>query len=505
MAGLRAVGLRRRRGAQKALLPRLPALRDERGMALVLAVGMTAVLSLVLGTVIDYSSANSRNASYSKSAQLAYTLAQAGLNSDAAVVANPANNPLDPTLLPARTSTYEGGSVSWSGTLNATTWTITATGIVRNPTGPQAANVTRTLTATLTVQPALTQPLGAPAWNYIFATRTGTSCDEPLTGENLNLSSPLYASGNLCLSGENAVISGSPLVVKGKLTISGDGSAKVGSSSSPIGEAHIAQGCQWLTNPLHNPCQYGAGSSGGDNVWSAVLDSNATTIAPPVADFASWYANADPGPSHACTTSSGTAPTFDNNSVRDNSVSTVFNLTPASSYTCKTARGELSWNASTLTLTVKGVVYIDGSATAANGAVDQYAGQGSLYLSGTFVVGSNTRLCAVVASGDCDFSTWNPNSQLLAIAADGSGGQAGSGNGVNLGENSSIQAAIYATNAITVGENAHLEAPMVAPVEYFSGENIRTYPWPSLVTVPLGLGGNPNPNQTTQPLANYSG
>jgi len=53
-------------------------------------------------------------------------------------------------------------------------------------------------------------------------------------------------------------------------------------------------------------------------------------IAPPAADFATWYQNAIPGPSQSCTTSSGSVPTFDGNyPTRDNSVLTAFDLTPA--------------------------------------------------------------------------------------------------------------------------------------------------------------------------------
>ena len=55
----------------------------------------------------------------------------------------------------------------------------------------------------------------------------------------------------------------------------------------------------------------------------------APVVAPPAADFATWYENAIPGPSQTCTSSSGTPPTFDNNyQSEDNSVSSVADLTP---------------------------------------------------------------------------------------------------------------------------------------------------------------------------------
>ena len=410
---------------------RLRLLRDERGLALVLALGILTVLSISVAAVIDYTSSNSRTSGYTKSNQVAYTLAETGINNAAAVVANPANNPLDPTLLPSRTTNYDGGSVTWSGTLSTTTWTITSTSTVRNPTGPKAGDVHRKLTATMAILPSLTQPFATSAWSYIYSKRTGNTCDQTLSGEGLNMGSPLYVNGNLCMNAD-AIVTGSPLVVKGKLTMTAL-TNRVGSSTTPIAQAHIGNGCQWVTNPLHNPCQGGAGTSGYDNIWATVLDSTPTSITAPTADFAYWYTNADPGPTKPCIVSSGTPPTFDNNSTRDNSVTNIFNLTD-NSYTCKTTRGEISYDAPTKTLTVKGVIYIDGSVKVGGGTVKLYKGQASLYVSGTFIIDS-TKLCAAVSGTDCDFSLssgWNPNTALLDIAADGSGGQAGTGNSVQI-------------------------------------------------------------------------
>src|SRR6185436_6727249 len=111
------------------------------------------------------------------------------------------------------------------------------------------------------------------------------------------------------------------------------------------------------------------------------------------------------------------APVFENessNPTRNNSVATAFNLTPASSYTCRNANGELSWNATTHTLTVAGTIFIDGSAYIQNGAVNSYNGQATLYLSGTFFM-KNSKLCAGLNAGgtSCDTTNWNPNTEML--------------------------------------------------------------------------------------------
>jgi hypothetical protein len=119
-------------------------------------------------------------------------------------------------------------------------------------------------------------------------------------------------------------------------------------------------------------CVYGTGSWGAcsgnqdaRHIYSKLSDGTtigvnhtAPVVAPPAADYATWYENAIPGPSQSCTTSSGTIPTFDTNyPSRDNSVSTVYDLTPSSSYYCRvgngahtTLTGAITASATTLTV-----------------------------------------------------------------------------------------------------------------------------------------------------------
>jgi hypothetical protein len=284
------------------------------------------------------------------------------------------------------------------------------------------------------VTPTLTQPLNSPAWNYIYATRTGNTCDLTLS-QSVQVGSPLYVNGNLCLQNTASNTNG-PLVVRGQLTLSQSANA-VGSSASPINEAHIANGCQWKNNVLHLPC------SSLDNVFAHVLDSSPTQIAAPAVDWDGWYRNASPGPYFPCYAQSGTVPAFDNDqgslaspdpTKRNFSVPGSFNLTPATSYTCQTAAGELSWNAATRVLTVRGTTFIDGSAQVQNGAVNSYSGQGSLYLSGTLLV-KNSKLCAHLAPGGagCDSAGWDPNTTMLVVVANGPGGiQVPAGDSIQL-------------------------------------------------------------------------
>jgi hypothetical protein len=263
--------------------------------------------------------------------------------------------------------------------------------------------------------------------------------------------------------------------------------------------------------PAHLPC-LGAPNF-LDHVWASILDSSPTTLAIPAVDWDNWYRNASPGPYYPCTTSSGTPPVFDNDqgsaftpdpTKRNNSVTPVFNLTPVSSYSCKTAAGELSWDAPTRTLTVKGAIFIDGSATVANGLLNQYNGQGSLYLSGTYRMDNSSKLCAGVSGTDCDFSRWNPNTEMLAIVANGTGGQVNNGDSIQLNNSTRFQGALFATNAIEFTNSSQSEGPMIGSTVILAN-SVSFHPFPYITTVPVGMPGNPNVYAQPNPPELYAG
>jgi hypothetical protein len=178
------------------------------------------------------------------------------------------------------------------------------------------------------------------------------------------------------------------------------------------------------------------------------------------------------------------SPTSPDASKRNGSVLTTFNLTPGASYGCKTAGGELSWNVATKVLTVKGTVYIDGSAVVDSGGPDTYDGQGSLYLTGTLLI-KNTKLCAVAdASGNCDTAHWNPNTRLLVFAADGNGGQVPVGDSIQL-VSATLQGALYGTNAIDNDTTSNVIGPMIGSTVAL-GQSVTTS-FPAITIVPTGM------------------
>ena len=430
-------------------------LKDQSGIALVMSVGMIAVLSIVGTTTLVYTTSNARSGVFSKDNERAFSLAEAGLNNAMAVLSLPTNNALDSTLLPsteatASSSAYEGGTSKWYGTLDraAAMWTITSLGLYDNPTGNGVAQVRRKLVAKVPIIPTNTQTNNNPAWNYIYARATGSPCDVTLSN-NLSGQSRFYVAGNLCLD-NNVDITSESLIVQGNLDLSNN--ADVGTSGSRV-EGYVGGNCRYGGGSWATPC---TGNQDSRHIYSKLMPSGsvgvnntAPVIPEPTADLALWYEDAAPGPAQSCTASSGTPPTFDNNYPNRNNSLGTFELTPASSYMCRVGPGAnttlsgamnasqttlsvasssgfptttfrirvddeqmnvtggfgtntwtvargvngttaashvtsqtltwddsntigmILWNATTKTLTVKGTIFIDGSASITNGSLQQ--------------------------------------------------------------------------------------------------------------------------------------
>src|SRR5262245_19126293 len=125
-------------------------LRDERGVALVMSLGTTTVLSIGLTGTIYMTSEGKRHAQSSNADQQAYALAEAGINNAIAtlVVQYPSVNRWGNggTSFTGTPVTDAIGTMTWSATYNATDrrWEVTGIGSVTNPTGPNTAPVART-------------------------------------------------------------------------------------------------------------------------------------------------------------------------------------------------------------------------------------------------------------------------------------------------------------------------------------------------------------------------
>jgi hypothetical protein len=483
-------------------------------MALVMALGMMAVLTAVAATLFSYTSANSRTASYSGTKQKAYAGAEAGVNSAVSVLGLSTNNALDPCLLHPPTnptgvtcashtafqSTYDGGTVTWYGTLDQTAqvWTVHSTASFPNPTGPSASPVTRTLSATVPISANQNDVANTAVWNYIVSTKTSnsTTCDVTLANSVI-IDEPLYVAGNLCMNNSAQVLQPTSTAVKlitlGKLVLMSPQNS-VGTSSQPIYEADIGGGCAGSITSTSHAC------TSSDKVYATTLLNTASPIALPVVDDANAYLSAKPGPKNPCSVTSGTAPMWDNDTTLDlatypnGSVPTAFNLTPGANYTCEATDGsgsivgQLDWNNATKTLTIKGKMYIDGSVYSDNGVVNLYSGSATLYLSGTFSITNSTKFCGSTAGAACDFSTWTPNSNMLVVVAHGNNG---SGYSVSMSNSTKWQGGFFATNGIDLGQSSIDEGPMFASGINL-GNSVQVKPLPTITNLPLGAPLSPN-------------
>jgi hypothetical protein len=501
-------------------------LRRQDGITLVMAVGILGVLTVSGTTLIYYSSTNARSVSYSAANASAYDLAESGINEMMSVLSKPDNNALNKYLLGEQsdgsvthtTHTYDGGTVEWYGTLTqsvagSSTWNLTSIGKVRNPTGASTSQVTRTLTAKVPVVPTYTQPLNNPSWNFIYARGTGQTCDMTIAN-SVVVQSPLYVAGNLCLTNTSAITAG-PLIVQGSLTMS-QSANYAGTSGTPLNQLGVRNGCQWKNNAAHNPCQQGAGSSGFDNVYATTITNTPATTAAPTVDWDAWYLNANPGPYYPCLTTSGTPPTFDtdqgsatspNVSKRNNSITTVQDLTPSTSYTCKGSAGELSWNATTKVLTANGTIFIDGSAQIQNGSVNTYTGSATIYISGTLLI-KNSKMCQAVASGACTTSGWDPAQRMLVFVVNGVAGSTAPMNQVSNGDSvqlvsANAQGALYATGNIDLGTTSNFDGPLDG-ANVILGQSTSSS-FPGLSFVPAGMPGNPEVYAQPQAPQLYAG
>ena len=347
---------------------------DERGQSLVLALLVLTFLAVSLGTVMFFTAGNQRNSNYQKTAQVATSLAEAGVNNAVSVLANPSNScclavppgttgavlPGPAPATPA-SQTYNGNTVTWWGSLNssatwngqpgAVVWTVYGKASVPNPTGPNAAPVVKQVSAQVLVHAPTTTNFPVGVWNTVFSPfGPSAGCDTTI-GQGINIAVPVYVGGNLCM-GQNATIS-KPVYVGGFLFFNNK-QGSIGSNGATINSAHVGGYCQVQVGATQvNPCKSEPQpASKATNIW---VTGAPTDLTGPASDLigvsapdicwdgnqgaaacgsntpaGGWYAFASPGPLHPCGTVlpgqtitpafDSTAPVFSGQAVYDEAV-----------------------------------------------------------------------------------------------------------------------------------------------------------------------------------------
>lgn len=431
-------------------------LDNQAGIALPMAIGMMMIFIIALGTVVIETTASQNTARRDTADAQALDLAEAGVGTALAVLNN-ASNPMSPSAVGTGSNSLNGGTAAWTGTLSGTTWTLTGTGSIPSPIAG-GGTVRRAASVDVQVNGMST------AWQYVYADNAAGCMT---ISNNATISAPVYSRGGLCIS-NNAHVTGSPVQVEGNVTIGNNGS--IGSAGSPVAVANLAS----CGSPAH-------ACSAADHVYATTLSQTTQALTKPTIDLPGAYANAAPGPSHACT--SGAVPGgFDNDGTMNKSRAS-FNLTSGASYDCQYLQGaslvgRLTWDNATSTLTVLGTILFDGP-IALSGSVT-YSGKGTIYSTGQITSSNNTHLCGVAA---CD-ATWDTNTNLLVLVA----GESTLATGISLSNNSVFQGAMYAVDDYSASNNVQNWGPVIARSISISNNAGQIMPLSSLPAGAPGAG-----------------
>jgi len=429
-------------------------LSDERGIALIMALGVMMVLSTLLASVIFFTTAGAQDAEAKNAGQKAYALAEAGLNSafaqlsphypssssagDASWVASPG------------AKSYGGGTADFSGIYDsaAKTWTLTGTGTVPSPTG--AAPLVRTATARI---PIVQTGSSAYLWGFFMGDPTAacTTFDNGATVKiSVYVASCLTFANNADILEPVAGTSSVDVYVGGLLNMGDSGNSNIGTSTTDrVRSVTALGGCKY------HGTSYACSSSSSSHVWAQSYPTTASAIALPAIDLATTYASAN-WSAASCT--AGTNP-FDNDATA-NSSRGVVRLLGSTSFDCtaKTTAGatvgRLAWSSATKTLTISGTVFIDASQlTFQNSDAAVYSGSGTIYVNGTVSFNQSSALCGPgtgsTASSGCSGDAWDPAVGALMLVA---------GNAANLTpafsmNNSSTFEGIAYANGVYQGNN----------------------------------------------------
>jgi Tfp pilus assembly protein PilX len=519
-------------------------LRQEDGIALVMALGITVVLIIFVASMIDYTSSNSRAARLSAGDLMALQYADSGLNTAYSIIVNQnvtsggnpsaanllgcngvggANDPTGPSnctspaakvvcVTTSGCASGDAGSASvygyYSGvnpgtfngtTIPAATWMLVSSGYARNP---QGSMIVKTSTATVPIS-ALNAGAVAAVWNHMFLTSplVPNQCSVDFGGNNMTITDPIYAIGNVCLSGQNTTIAqnagGQPidLMIGGELVLSGSGTS-AGTSAAHLTSGVVVNGC--TTVSVSTP---GTTCNAATRYYVDSADTFIPTEAPEMLapDITNDYNNSDPGPKHACAAGGLASSTFDNDGVQ-NGTNTSFELLPGSSYTCVSqsgaGTGQMSWNNVTKVLTINGNVFLDGNLTISQSG--SYTGTGVIEAAGTITFNGNgtsfcgTSPCNLAANGWQGSSGNNSMLTLVSLKS--------STTSITFTNNSeTYQGSLWAqpSSSMTFVKNGvTIEGPMSIGKFDASFNNATFKPLPVIKNMPPGAPLPPNSGAT---------
>jgi Tfp pilus assembly protein PilX len=449
----------------------------EDGFALVLALGATLALAIGGTSIAYYSTSNGNATAHVRNDQIAFALAEAGLQmaySRLAAAPNPGMASAEPSTGAPASVPMEGGTASYFGSYDDVNrvWTLTGVGTAVVPA--TGARLVETVTGRARVGSATRGSRNNAIWNYVYADAL-TGCTRLDNTVEINV--PLYIRGNLCMY-NTATVTSYAVQVGGTVTLNSS-SNTVGTAAAPLHEVHVARGCS-TDGRSYAPC------GPAQRVYAETVDATPSALTKPPIDLAGTYEGAQPGPRHGCTTGSFPGG-FDNDGVLNTSRGNV-DLFPSAPYDCRvysgtTLVGQMTWDG-VRDFTVLGTIFIDGNIVERNQNHVVYHGKATIYASGTISISNQTTVCGTDVN--CT-SNWNVTNDLLAFVS-GAPCPANGGrlDGFNIDNFSTLQGAIYTVCDYGEGNHTTVWGPIISRQLYFANSTINHY-------VPIGtpLSGMP--------------
>jgi Tfp pilus assembly protein PilX len=453
----------------------------ERGMALVLTLGVTVVLTLSGASLLEFTTSNLRSGNDSNQRTLAYTAAERGLNDALSWLYNNSNqwHATSPITVGPVSAGLGGLTYTYTATPNFPIWTISSTGSAPNKTQGTGRSDTRTVSQQVRVQET-SNGVDISIWNMYFSDAAAGTPSQCMHW-NAIIEDPFYIRGDMCLdaNGDSDPIPGWPpaslpgaaqLQVGGHIYITPPG--HLGYGSNKLNIVQTGAGCALYNNgtpgATHNPCK------SSDSILANQYLTGPPNMAKPTVDLATWYQDALPGPKHNCT--SGSFPGgFDTDGTQNNSLGTV-NLTPAGAYDCQfidatgAQLGRVKWTpGSPGTLVINGTVFWDGNLVV--GSSFTYQGRATFYFAGTVTLNSGVSVCGQAGCAN----SWNTSNNMLVLIA-GSANQSPSW-AVNAAATSKMQGGIEAVGDINQNNGATMWGGLIAHQLYNLSANDNWVPF----------------------------
>lgn len=447
-------------------------LRDESGIALVMALILMAALAGTTAALVIPGAVNQRSALTSADERQAFALAEAALAYGEGAVYAAGQTGKSPTSGSHDIGTQPGGgSGSWSATVgpDGITWTIYGTGTVDGITRQVHAQATDPSSRTVT---------DTGVWNYVYSDAAGTACATTMNG-SVSITVPILVRGDLCLGG-SLNFTGSQLQVGGNLSVTG--SAHIGSATSKITALQVG-----LTSTSTNTCNGVTPGTGVCNGSTSPIYANSVSeglaVTPQMpcigqpssvnpqctgANDGTWTTLHSKYDAQAALSKTGCpANLFDNDTTLNNSDTSISSVMFGNTdYDCVVGTNEIKWAHATNTLTVHGTFYFDGSLNLKGTVI--YSGQASLYFTGGIGTTGGPTFCgasSVVAGTSCTTS-WNPDADgIIFIAgcwADSTGSTLTTTGCVGLGGGSNVQFGVYCTTQYTTAGGSSNMGPVLA-------------------------------------------